>query len=272
MDQRERIRKKNKERDWRPVQGEVAIHFLEELRQARLAAQKDAEAFDEVLFVFERIGSYRLGEVSTLGNYGPSLLQLAAESSLGKALFPHQQTWHTKADVLYPLVANARNDALHQGAKARYLTGHCIELALILEDALMNGREPMTTVGDIMVRSPMTADYWHPVSLARKTMLANSFSYLPIKVCDEWMILSDVKLVSFLKNGGSKSEDRKMRLAMSLTEARSHGLLFDVPANSKPCLNTTPLDEIEFDALERPLLVTDRAGNLVGIVTAFDVL
>lgn len=272
MNQRKRINKKNNDCDWKPVVGEVAIHFLDELRKARFAAQKDAEAFDEVLFVLERIGSYRLGEVSTLGPYRPSLLQLATESSLGRTLPPQQRAWHTEANVLYCLVANARNDALHQGAKARYLTDHCIELALILEDALVNGTTPLPTVGDIMVRSPLTAEQWQPVSLARKIMLANSFSYLPIKCGEEWMLLSDVKLVAFLKKGGSEREERNLKLAMTIEEAQSHGLTFDTSANSGPCLNTKSLHDIDFAALERPLLVTDNMGNLVGIVTAFDVL
>ena len=80
MKQQDRIEKKNQERDWRPVAGKEACHFLGELRQARLAAQKDAEAFDQVLFVFEQIGSFRLAEVAALGQYKPSLMDLAGKA------------------------------------------------------------------------------------------------------------------------------------------------------------------------------------------------
>lgn len=41
--------------------------------------------------------------------------------------------------ALYDLVEQGRNEALHQGAFARHLAEHAIELALALEDALANG-------------------------------------------------------------------------------------------------------------------------------------
>ena len=39
---------------------------------------------------------------------------------------------------LYDLVRNARNDAMHEGAFARNLAVHLVQLSVMLEDALVN--------------------------------------------------------------------------------------------------------------------------------------
>ena len=112
--QRERINQKNADRNWRPLTIPVRRFFLGELRQARLAAQMDSEAFDKLLFVLERLGSYCLAEVGTLGDYEKCLCDLATESSFGQPLKKTQTPWHSEVAVLYRLVMSARNDALHE--------------------------------------------------------------------------------------------------------------------------------------------------------------
>jgi hypothetical protein len=197
--QKKRIQEKNKRAAWRELHMDARRAFLGELRQARLSTQKDAEDFDDLLFVFERLGCYRLSEAATLGSYQESLLALASQSGLGQKLSAIQADWHSSAGILYQLVNEGRNDALHMGARARHLTEHTIELCLILEDAIMNGDQPMTKIGDIMVRTPVTAEEWHPVSYVRQIMLTNSFSYLPICRAGEWKLISDYRLAAFLR-------------------------------------------------------------------------
>jgi hypothetical protein len=95
------------------------------------------------------------------------------------------------------MVQAARNEALHQGASARHLTQHCIELALVLEDALVNDA---TIVADYMVKAPLCAYSWQPLSFVRQQMLANSFSHLPIRDADgKWYLLSDAAVASALR-------------------------------------------------------------------------
>jgi hypothetical protein len=48
---------------------EVALHFRDQLREARALALRDSEAFDEILFVFERLGAYLYGATGDLGKY-----------------------------------------------------------------------------------------------------------------------------------------------------------------------------------------------------------
>lgn len=227
MTQKNRLKRKNEQCNWHPVRGKARRHFLEELRQARLAAQADAEAFDQIIFVLERLGSFRLGEVADLNDYKPPLMDLLADSPLGDDLGPSQSAWHSEKCALFWFIRNARNDALHQGARARYLTEHTIEFALLLEDALMNGDEPMTYLRDIMVRSPVVAEKWQPVSLLRKTMLANSFSNLPIKWRGEWKTVSDASVAAFLRKDCPSGGERKRRLALPLADAEAQGLKLD---------------------------------------------
>ena len=51
---------------------------------------------------------------------------------------------------LYELVMQARNDALHQGAYARHLTSHAIDLSIVIEDALMNNLKTVAEFLSVM--------------------------------------------------------------------------------------------------------------------------
>ena len=85
---------------------------------------------------------------------------------------------------------------------------------MVLEDALMNN---LGTVAEFMVRDPLCCSLWQPPSLIRQQMLANSFSFLPVRIesC-EWRMLSDQELARYLR---VKAQRRKERLAKSLKSA-----------------------------------------------------
>jgi len=170
--------------------------------------------------------------------------------------------------LLYDLVKDARNYALHQGACARYLTGHAIELALVLEDALRRSLDA-PVVGDYMVRHPVCAELWQPLSFIRQQMLANSFSYLPVKSdAGVWCLVSDLDIATYL---GTDATERKPRLAQSLRAAH-------IPLQATtPCTIDIPLEEalLRLSKEKRPLLVCRQDQDeqvLIGIVTAFDLL
>src|ERR1035437_4038369 len=160
------------------ITGNAAREFRIQLQQAREGAVKDAEAFDGIIQVVECLGSYCLGRVAPLAKLQPKVEEVAIRSVL--ADLPGLRNVHTPFSVLYDLVRNARNDALHQGAYARHLTTHAIELSLVLEDALRRSSDS-PVVGDFMARNPICAELWQPISFVRQQMLANSFSFLPVK-------------------------------------------------------------------------------------------
>jgi len=266
---------------WRPIllprfqmpviDRQSAIFFVGQLRSARLAALADAEAFDEIIHVVERLGSYLGGKLSDLGVYRKVLTSpdLAGRSGLAEPP-SHLRALLTPFARLYDLVKEARNDALHQGASARHLTKHAIELTIVLEDALSTYFEPM--VADFMVRNPDRAEFWQPIGFIRQQMLANSYSYLPVLGHDGvWRIISDTSVARFLgldQFGGT----RKSRLATTLENAflKDPDLLElanDLPPDADLC------KALELLKSKSVMLVKDPDGrDILGILTAFDLL
>lgn len=118
------------------------IAFASQLREARAAASRDAEAFDAGIHAVERLGSYWTRQVGDLGKYKEDLEKLASRSGLATEVPNSARGTLTPFLEQYALVREARNDAAHQGAFARHLTAHTIELALILEDALRTSEMP----------------------------------------------------------------------------------------------------------------------------------
>lgn len=252
---------------------EPAIEFANQLRSARLMALGDAEAFDGIIHAVERLGSYlskeRLGdrgEHGSLGKYASDLKDLAAHSAMAVETPDRFRTLLTPFGALYDLVTVARNDALHQGAFARHLTKHAIEIAIILEDALSSHMDPV--VVDFMVRNPVCAELWQPVGFVRQQMLANSYSHLPVFGDDgQWKVVSDAALATFL-GPERDGKPRRKRLASTLQES-SVSLIPAIFVDEK-----APL-AVALDLLKgTPVLLVqspDRRG-LLGILTAFDLL
>ncbi len=249
---------------------EIALHFRDEFRDARAVALKDAEAFDQIVYILERLGVYLTRRVMDLGKYQSAINKEAAKSPLAGQIpgfFPQSQT---RFEALYDLVRQGRNDALHQGAFARHLTRHAIELALILEDALM---ADAAAVCDFMVKDPVCARIWQPISDLRRSMLENSFSFLPVaaktSALQKWALVADFSVASYLR-AAKGTMQRKERLAGSLADAIEAGFiaLIDAPV-CKPEDHITVALKV---SQGKPVLVIDADGDLRGIVTPFDLL
>jgi CBS domain-containing protein len=245
----------------------AVITFSGQLREAREGALRDSEAFDGIIHVVERLGSFLDNKIGDLGKYKEEIGNRASYSALAKDIPDQWRGVHIPFSLLYDLVKDARNDALHQGAFARRLTGHAIELSLMLEDAMRRSLD-RPAVGDYMVRNPTCAELWQPISFIRQQMLANSFSFLPVKDAGEWCLVSDLEIATYL---GTDNSERRLRLAHNLSAAR-------MPLQqAKRCAVDTPLEEALrlLDNSQRPLLVFREEGeqqSLVGIVTPFDLL
>ena len=255
-----------------------AIFLANQLRLARLAALADAEAFDGIIHVVERIGSYlskeELGDKGKHGTLGNSTFKMgltifAAKSALALPSKDCRDLLTPFTD-LYELVRQARNDALHQGAFARNLTRHAIELAIILEDALSTQFNP--TVADFMVQDPTCGELWQPVAFIRQQMLANSYSYLPVLGAGkEWLLVSDASLARFL-GPDRDGNDRRLRLATTLEDAAKASSHILEPAIVLPA-DATIDEALEVLKTANVMLVkhSDRE-RLLGILTAFDLL
>ena len=255
------------------IKRQTAIFFANQLRTARLAALADAEAFDEIIHVVERLGAYltreqqlKEGEPSALGWYADVLGELASDSGMADEVPNEFRAILTPFKALYQSVRVARNDALHQGAFARHLTRHAIELAIILEDALTSHMNPIVT--DFMVQNFVYAEHWQPIGFIRQKMLENSFTSLPVSENDgTWRVVTDIEIANYLRQE-MRSKHRVKLMAHTLEEA-------SIKLKTAEFVNEeTSLDKaLELLKTNPILLVKGKDGNgPLGILTAFDLL
>jgi hypothetical protein len=253
----------------RQLDYESARYFRTELQKAREDALKDAEAFDGIIHVVEKLGQFLLGRVADLGKYRDGIEEVAKESALAAEVPDRFRNVHTPFNLLYNMVTDARNDAMHIGASARHLTQHTIELALILEDA-MRTYEMSGKVSDYMVRNPVCAQLWQPISFIRQQMLTHSFTHLPVFHPErKWCLVSDFQVAKYLQVPTNK--ERKKRLAAPLHEAME-GAEIELHTVT-PCCGKNPISKDLKVFGGTPILVGENSeAGLEGILTAFDLL
>jgi CBS-domain-containing membrane protein len=242
--------------------------YRDQLRSARAVALADAEGFQAVFHSLELIGQQLTGKVLGLGGYKVALAHLAAASPLSDHVAYKSRACHTTFRALFDELRLARNDAMHQGAHARILTDHAVELTIILEDALMSNA---SVISQFMVRDVVEAKPWHPVSYVRQQMLKHAFSYIPVRVETTWRLIAEYSLAQYLR-GAPSQNTRKKRLATRVDEAVAAKELLLLRAD------TAAPEDLIADTLqrigERPILVVDPAHEdlLAGVLTSSDVL
>lgn len=157
------------------LSNEQAMHFRDLLREARSCVLRDLEAYETVVRVVEQMGWLLSTSQQRLVEFEPILRPLALKSALAEKVPAHHpnRNYHLSFTKLFHAVRRARNLAVHEGALARRMAGQVVELALVMEDALA---EQLTSVAEMMVRNPVVAQPWYPLSLVRQTMLTNAFS------------------------------------------------------------------------------------------------
>ena len=239
------------------------------LRDACAAALRNSEDFDQLLFVFEKMGCDYTGRVGTLGNeYRGTLNAISKKSPLSQEIAKLHRSHHTPFPILYEKMFQGRNDLMHQGVAARNLTKSAVEVAIILQDALMQNAD---VVGDFMIGNPIRAETWQPVSFVRQQMLTNSFSYLPVLFYGKWFLLSDTTVARYLR---VTSQERRRRMSEKLYDAIGEledNIRLD---EAQLCSSNTPIEEVLTEFKGKPILVCrdDNLKDLVGILTAFDLL
>ena len=237
------------------------VSCLSNLRDARALILRNAESFHEAATALEQVGQVLSGKIrNSLSKYEPELLELTTVTGRHEI---------TETARLFNVIREARNDAVHEGAWARHLNSRLIDLFLILEESIMS---KLTCIEDIMVRNPVIAEPWHMVAHIRKTMLANSFSFLPILWAGEWHFVSDTMIMRYL-HGASNRDDKKERLQKQIQYVIQAGEIKPTPAVYCPPKNT--IVQLLAEMVDGPILVVEEAGGtsrLLGIVTSFDLL
>lgn len=240
------------------------------MRDARAATFRDAEAFDEIIVVLEKLGGMLDEPERGLARYEEAITALVSGPPIGlKVPDDDGQGLHLPFRSLFNAVRIRRNQAFHTGAVARHLTQQATLLALILEESLMNGFQ---FVRDFMVTNPVCAEPWQPLSFIRQNMLLNSFSYLPVKVSENggerWKVVSDSVLAAYFR--GSQNEQRS-RLAEKLSDALMNNHL--QLEEAKVVDGGKKVTDVIKLLNHLPILVTNgSASNLAGILTAHDLL
>lgn len=59
-----------------------ALFFRDQLREARFKAQQDAEAFEEIVFVLERLGCFLTGKPFGLGRFKEPIMKITMDGSV----------------------------------------------------------------------------------------------------------------------------------------------------------------------------------------------
>ena len=250
---------------------EIATHFRCAFRSARAAALRNAEGWMHIVVAIEQLAAYRAPKAKSLDAARTRIELIALKSSLAEDVPRKWRSLHTPFSELYNHVRRGRNAAVHQGAAARRLTGHAVELALILEHAMAPSTD---LVSDYMVREPIRAQSWQPMSFIRRQMLTNSFSHLPVYLeidaeCGWWLI-SDGALARYLRSQRRNGCDGRLRATVA--EAVASAQLHVVRATTVG--PTESVATMFIGESDLPVLVEGGGDppELVGILTPFDLL
>lgn len=257
----------------RELNSEECVYYRDRFREARYAALADAEGFGAICFALESLGLRLLGKQATLERYKPRIAA-RAEKSIVLTELAKNFSWRFKSfEALFRTVQTARNDAMHIGAYARHATEAAIELCIGLEEALMADVE--RTVGDVMVTSAIAVERWHPVAHARQLMLMHSFSFLPVRLCESWYLVSELGLAKFL---GVKSEEKMSRLAETIESAKIAGMEMLEICDEDLLRTNMPVA----DVIQRPLVQNgpmlwlvvneDHPEHLAGVLSPFELM
>ncbi|MFN7789036.1 MAG: CBS domain-containing protein [Pseudanabaena sp.] len=274
---------------------EYRIYFRDLFRDARAKALSISESFQEILFSIEKMGMFLLKKRAEQDAKYKKDLQNPSLFTLGRSyrcvikelISPFNSIQFSE---LYDIVLEGRNDAMHQGAYARHLTDNCVQLALIIEDALMSSMD--RKVRNYMVRNVVQAFPWQPISFIRQQMLSNSFSYMPLLVNQsngmdskrEWVFLSDSHLARYLADSKHDKDEktkrdikneRHERLVTIVEEAIKQNPFDTEDISAKTCKpDDTVNDVLEKMENGKPVIVIDGEDieRIVGIVTAFDLI
>ena len=246
------------------------LHHRDQLRAARYAALADAEGFSAICFALEALGLRLFRKKGDLGKYKVDLERLGGDSVVLSELSRDFPQYFGKFAALFALVKAARNDAMHTGVYARHATAAAIELCIGLEEALMKEQEiARKLVEDFMVKSPVVVEPWQPVAHARQLMLTHSFSFLPVVVNGNWMLISELAMARYLRSGGVWNEllaapiDAASLQGLTLVKAQVVGLKDEVH------VLLSMKDQQTGPSL---WLVEERQGKLCGVLSPFELM
>ena len=168
-----------------------------------------------------------------------------------------------EAKVEFERIVELRNDAVHNGAQARNLAHTCLVFGCKLEEAIMGESK---TISGVMVSNPVVVSEDDPVALARRLMVVNSFTSIPVLMkSGKWKVLSDSSIARFKSDN---VKNRGQQMFKSISEAFYNDKEF---SEANTIESSAPLDQI-WELIGSGIVLVLEDGRLVGVVTAFDLL
>jgi len=233
--------------------------ILDQLRHSRALILHDAEAFPRAVLGLEHIAQVAGASVGIgLGRSRAKIFELLRDED---------DQLQAEARSLFEVVRQARNMAVHDGAWVRHRSSQLVDFILLLEEAVLR---QLTFVEEVMVRSAIIAEPWHQLAQVRRTMLSNSFSFLPL-LLGHWRLLADEAIVAITR--GETERERRARLSLSVKDAVENHKMRLMDADVAPPRDLVA--NVVAQSRSWPLLVTDNGesnGRLLGILTPFDLL
>lgn len=237
------------------------------LRDQRYQVLSDAEAWMSLVHAFEFVGKClsKDGERTKPGlkSYENALLEPVKELC-DKTNDPKA---YIEAAVEFDRIIELRNDAVHNGSAARNLAQTCVSFSVKLEGAFMS---KASKIRGVMVPTPVHLSHEDRVVMARRLMLSNSFSALPIECPNGyWRILTDsqvAKYRSFHRTNLGDAMFKTIGIAYSKDE--------ELGGQLSPATILNADDDLSrlWEVIDSGLVLVTDANRLVGVVSAFDLL
>ncbi|WP_152602617.1 CBS domain-containing protein [Alcaligenes faecalis] len=256
---------------WENLNKEKALYFKNKLREARDNALGDAEAFPQICFAIEELGSYLKGKQIGLGGYRLEIFRLIKKTGYLIDVKEGLPRYFARIESYYDVLRQARNDAMHTGVYARHATEAGKALCLVIEEALTVVLG-LCKVRDFIIRNPAYIEKWQPVAFARQMMLENSYSFLPVYHEEKWHLISEMAVAKYLF--GKSSAEKKECLFKCIGDA-----IKDEGKNSLKLIDAkvVSLDDQVISVLsqeERPhsLWIVAEKDNLIGVLSPFELM
>ncbi len=251
------------------------LHLRKRLQEERYKVLEDGENWLTIVQAIEAVG-----KAIVLSQTKPTALAKKRVNGLGTLIEPLQEfikKYHPTASQeeedfedfkdLLEEVRQVRNAEVHTGASARAAAKIATTVGIYLEDTLMATSGAEKNVKAYIQKDVVRAYVWQNLDECRRQILIHSFSYLPIKVKNEWKMLSDANLAEYLADQNAK-ELWKQRVECAMEK----GLKIE-PAKE---VKQTDSQKCALDKMNgKAAIVTEgeeKNKDLVGIITPFDLL
>ena len=252
---------------------EECLELRKRLQKARYQVLEDGENWLGIAQAIEAVGNAITKNEKKVGtglrNVEAELQQFVKKChpTTGQGQYEAEEgPFESTFENLLEEVRKARNDEAHTGVTARAAARIAVVVGIYLEDTLMAASGAEKDVKAYIQEEVVRTYKWQRLGECRRLMLTHSFSYLPLKIENEWKMLADADLAEYLANIGWKGrketvEDAIAKVANKLKIKKA--AIVELNDSKKKALN-----KMEGKAA----VVINKERDLVGIITPFDLL